>query len=422
MTTISQTIPSLGSPPLTSDPANFDTRADTLYGTSLPAFIAATNTWAAQANTLTIAGTLSETQDTSATSNSIGTGSKTFTVTAGKSWVVGMWLLVADTADPATNYMVGAVTSYSSTALTINVSTTAGSGTKTAWTISQTSAGGATLAANTFTGLQTFAAGADIASAATIDLTAATGNTVVITGTTPTTALTMTAGQQMLLLPSGAWPMTFNATTMNINGGVSYTCSAGDRVFAAKDLAGVIRVSVIKQNGTPLVAPASGLTLITTITPTVANTAQALTAFTSTYDNYRIVGVGLIPGVADDVLRVRLANAGVVDSGNNYSLATAAINSTHNLTQVNGNIGSNSTLYTGLGMNFVIDVLNVNQGTGQIKSIIGRTEHQISGSNVESITVDCSYKGAAATGIQFYWATRNFQAQGKIFIYGYANS
>ena len=116
----------------------------------------------------------------------------------------------------------------------------------------------AILGANTFTALQTFKAGADIASATAIDLTAATGNTVVITGTTPSTSLTMTAGQQMLLLPSGAWPMTFHATTMNINGGVSYTCAAGDRVFAAKDLAGVIRVSVIKQDGTSLVAVTSG--------------------------------------------------------------------------------------------------------------------------------------------------------------------
>ena len=52
MTTISQTIPSLGTPPLTSDPSNFDTRADTLYGTSLPAVITAVNTWAGQANTV----------------------------------------------------------------------------------------------------------------------------------------------------------------------------------------------------------------------------------------------------------------------------------------------------------------------------------------------------------------------------------
>jgi hypothetical protein len=52
MTTITQTIPSLGSPPLTTDPVNFDTRADTLYGTSLPAVITATNTWSGQANTV----------------------------------------------------------------------------------------------------------------------------------------------------------------------------------------------------------------------------------------------------------------------------------------------------------------------------------------------------------------------------------
>jgi len=125
----------------------------------------------------------------------------------------------------------------------------------------------AILGANTFTGLQTFKAGADIASATAIDLTAATGNTLVITGTTTTTSLTMTAGQQMLLLPSGAWPMTFDATTMNINGGASYTCAAGDRVFAVKDLAGVIRVSVIKQDGTAVVA-AGGLTLGTPVVTT----------------------------------------------------------------------------------------------------------------------------------------------------------
>ena len=112
----------------------------------------------------------------------------------------------------------------------------------------------AILGANTFTALQTFKAGADIASATAVDLTAATGNTVVITGTTTSTSLTMTAGQQMELLPSGAWPLTYHATTMNINGGVSYTCAAGDRIFATKDLAGVIRVSVIKQDGTALVA------------------------------------------------------------------------------------------------------------------------------------------------------------------------
>lgn len=113
-------------------------------------------------------------------------------------------------------------------------------------------------------------AGADIASATTIDLTAATGNTVVITGTTTTTALTMDAGQQMILLPSAAWPMTFHATTMNIMGGVSYTCAAGDRVYVTKDLAGVIRVSVFKQDGTAVVTGSVAVGEITGLATGVA--------------------------------------------------------------------------------------------------------------------------------------------------------
>jgi hypothetical protein len=117
----------------------------------------------------------------------------------------------------------------------------------------------AILGANTFTALQTLSTGADIASATAVDLTGATGNVVVITGTTTSTSLTMTAGQQMMLLPSGAWPLTFHATTMNINGGASYTCAAGDRVYAVKDLANVIRVSVTKQDGTAVVAAAAGI-------------------------------------------------------------------------------------------------------------------------------------------------------------------
>ncbi len=43
--------------------------------------------------------------------------------------------MVMDTAAPATNYMFGDVTSYSSTTLQVNVTTIGGSGTKSSWTI-----------------------------------------------------------------------------------------------------------------------------------------------------------------------------------------------------------------------------------------------------------------------------------------------
>ena len=129
----------------------------------------------------------------------------------------------------------------------------------------------AILGANTFTGLQTQAAGADIASATAVDLTAATGNVVVITGTTTSTSFTMTKGQQMTLIAAAAWPLTFHATTMNITGGVSYTCAAGDRLYVVKDDDDVIRVSVNKQDGTAVVAGAAGGVREFTATGTIAN-------------------------------------------------------------------------------------------------------------------------------------------------------
>lgn len=102
--------------------------------------------------------------------------------------------------------------------------------------------GGLPLAGGSMTGLLTLAAGADIASAATIDLTAATGNTVRVTGTTGTSALTMNAGQWMMLIADGAWPLTYHATTCRIITGADYTCTAEEVVIAHKDLSGVIHV------------------------------------------------------------------------------------------------------------------------------------------------------------------------------------
>jgi microcystin-dependent protein len=89
-----------------------------------------------------------DTRDTSATSVLLGTGSKSFTVSSGKSFVGGMYLIIADTAAPSTNSMFCQVTSYSGTALVVNVIAALGSGTKTAWTISLTAAGGAGRGAN----------------------------------------------------------------------------------------------------------------------------------------------------------------------------------------------------------------------------------------------------------------------------------
>lgn len=72
-----------------------------------------------------------------------------------------------------------------------------------------------------------FAKGADIPSAATVNLVTATGNTVNLTGTTAVTAWTMLTGQRMRVQFTAATPITYNAVTNQIQGGSSITGEIG---------------------------------------------------------------------------------------------------------------------------------------------------------------------------------------------------
>ena len=172
----------------------------------------------------------------------IGTGEKVFVYTDGAGTGAAVF-----NANP-TEAGAGTVSSVDVSGGTTGLSYSGGPITSSG-TITTT---GTLVVANGGTGL-TSLVNADIASATTVDLTSATGNVAVITGTTTTTAFTMTKGQQMVLIAAAAWPMTFNATTCNINGGASYTCAAGDRIYITKDDDDVIRVSVTKQDGTSVV-------------------------------------------------------------------------------------------------------------------------------------------------------------------------
>jgi hypothetical protein len=95
-----------------------------------------------------------------------------------------------------------------------------------------------------------------IASASTIDLTTTAGDRVFqVTGTTATSAVTMNTGQFAILVAEGAWPLTHNATTNRINNaGSDYTLAAGDWVFYHKGSNSVVRGTIIKADGTALVA------------------------------------------------------------------------------------------------------------------------------------------------------------------------
>jgi hypothetical protein len=101
------------------------------------AALAQANAAAASAATATAAA---GTNATSTTSLAIGLGAKTLTVQTGKSIVVGMQVLIANTAAPSTKYMRGVVTGYVTGTGVLNVSVDyiIGSGTLNAWTVSLT--------------------------------------------------------------------------------------------------------------------------------------------------------------------------------------------------------------------------------------------------------------------------------------------
>lgn len=113
------------------------TQSQDVFDAAVEAFLTHLPTFVTEANAVATAMNLNSTTDTSTSSVAIGTGAKTFTVSSGKSFQPGMWLVIADAAAPTTNAMFAQVSSYSGTTLVVNSYAVIGSGTKTAWVLSQ---------------------------------------------------------------------------------------------------------------------------------------------------------------------------------------------------------------------------------------------------------------------------------------------
>ena len=190
---------------------------------------------------------------TSSSSNSIGTGAKTFATQANKDVGAGSFVLIASNANPA-NFMAGQVTAYSGTSLTVNVTAIGGSGTYADWTIrasgvigatgatgagySATSATGNTIAN---TGVKTFAVGTGLAysAGARVRATESAGSTAWMEG-----VVTAYAGGNLAFIAdkkSGAG--TFSAWTLNVAG----EPGAGD-LLSSNNLSDVTNAATARAN------------------------------------------------------------------------------------------------------------------------------------------------------------------------------
>lgn len=105
---------------------------------------AAASATAAAASATAAAASAANLQGTSVTSVTPGSGSNSFTTQAGKFFNVGNNVAITSNANPTVNFMNGVVTSYSGTALVVNVNSFGGSGAHTDWTINVSGAVGAT--------------------------------------------------------------------------------------------------------------------------------------------------------------------------------------------------------------------------------------------------------------------------------------
>lgn len=212
---------------------------------------------------------LLSTNTVSTTSNSITAGNKTFTVETGKGFLPGQFIIAANTAAPA-NYIQGQVVTYNSAtgALVMSNIAMGGTGTFTAWTITQgVTGGGATLGSNSYTGNQLLASSAafkeslsTVASSATPDIWTNQSNNINYTGTGTTTGLATApqAGVSCTLFCAAACAFTASAN-MLIDGfasGATYTAAAGDRVKVYALSTTQFRLEITKANGqTPNACP-----------------------------------------------------------------------------------------------------------------------------------------------------------------------
>ncbi|MCP1915695.1 hypothetical protein J2R96_008175 [Bradyrhizobium elkanii] len=218
----------------------------------------------------------------SSTSLAIGAGTKAFSILAGFAYQNGARVRASSAANTS-NWMEGLAT-YSGTVMTIAVDKFNGAGTFADWNfnvVGQPGAGDLSSANNLSDVASPKTAkdnlsvhGADVASAATINLEAATGDLVDVTGTTTINFITLSEGHERTVRFAGALTLTHGASLL-LPSQANITTAAGDFAVFRGYASGVVRcVGYSRFNGTGLVTAAKADQI--TATSTVASVVPAV--------------------------------------------------------------------------------------------------------------------------------------------------
>ncbi len=115
------------------------------------------------------------------------------------------------------------------------------------------------LGGGTLTGRLNFKKAGSVASAATCDISGATGNLVHITGVAGISAFTMAAGQIQEIIFDDVLTLTHHATNNKLITGANFNTAAGDRALYWYDGTTVRMLDYTRVDGTPLAGGSGGL-------------------------------------------------------------------------------------------------------------------------------------------------------------------
>lgn len=193
--------------------------------------------------------------------------------------------------------------------------------------------------------------GADIASASTVDLDAATGDLVDVTGTTTITAITLSEGRTATVRFTGALTLTHGASLV-LPSAANITTAAGDFAVFRGYASSVVRCeSYVKASG--YAVKGGYWDLIQSQTATNASSVDFTTGITSTYDAYVLVMTKVVPQTDNTDLYIRGSTngGGAFLTTNSYAHSRASIDGAGTVAGAGANPTDQIIVRGGLGTN-----------------------------------------------------------------------
>lgn len=171
--------------------------------------------------------------------------------------------------------------------------------------------------------------GGDIASASPLVIDT-DGNMFDVTGTTGFSTMTVAADRKFTLQFDGALTITDGAP-ITLTGNANHTTAAGDILHCQSTAANVVLCDIVKTDGTAVTQGSGAWTKLATATASNSATIDFTSSIDSTYEEYVIVGISVVPATDGTTLQYFSSTNG----GSTFDTGASDYNQT-SFSQTNG--------------------------------------------------------------------------------------